>query len=222
MKKFFSLIAILAIMATCIVACNKDTEEDLPTPIITTEAEEKAIEVPMLSDTFIKTALQFIDEYSSPSKKLENLAFELIQQSGNYRDDFYSYLNDYLFRDYGEELHQSFGYNRDSVDTVKVFIHNYKSGGYEGCASFNGQEPTFNYNHDKFILAAGVLGKKYPDNISLAEARIVAFVLTQMSQEDVGCCILTDDEGLKSYDFTFENLGFKELSVEILQAFCEN
>lgn len=221
MKRLFFSVVILAIMATCIVGCNKTPDDDSNEPTVPVVTQTPEVEIPMLSNTFIKTALQFIDEYSSLSKELENSALELISQSENYRGELYSYLNDYLFKEYGEEICHFFGYNCDSVDNVTVFIFNYNIGGNVGCVSFNGQEPTYNYNHDKFILAAGVLGKKYPDNVSLAEARIAAFVLTQMNQEDVNCCIVSDGEGL-SYDFTFENLAFKELSVEILQAFCED
>ena len=226
MKKIF-LVAILAVMVTCMAACsnnNSNSEEkgvNIPMDVtITTSPEEEKIvpEISIPSDAFIKTALQFIDEYPNKSKELENMSAKLIQQSDELKDMVYTYLNYHLTQEYDEEvIIQSLGFGYEKVEHVKVFIHNYKPGGSIGCASFNNQDPFYNYDHDKFILAAGLLDEKYPDNLTLAEARIAAYILTLMSQDDVeDICILTNIVGKKSYDFTFENKAFKEIAKKIL------
>ena len=229
MKKLIFSMAIIAIMMGCMVACSNTTPDTDSNVNITTSTTvvPDIPELPELSSTFIETALQFIDEYSSaPSKNLENLAAEAIQQSNGYRDTLYTYLNWYLPENFGEEIYQFFGYTSDmeyihNVYAVDVWIHNYDVGGDVGCVSFNGQDATYNYEHDNIILSAGVVGKKYPDNVTLAEARIASYVLA-MSPEQVDCCIVTSPDGLKSYDFTFGNKSFKETAREILLDLLED
>lgn len=225
MKKLIFLIITIAVVII-MVACNHDTPStdngvDIPTDTVVTTTTV-APKLPEFSGAFIKTALQFIDESPTPSKELENLAAEVINQSGSYRQDLYSYLNYHLSENYGEEIHQFFGYGYEEVSNVEVFIHNYQNGGDVGAVSFNGHEATYNYEHDNIILSAGVVGEKYPDNLSLAEARIASYVLTQMSPEQVDCCIVTSPDGLKSYDFTFGNKSFKETAREILLDLLED
>jgi len=226
MKKIIFLVVIF-IMATCMVACSNNTpndDNDVTTTTVPLADEEVTVPDHSIdSNGFIKTALLFIDEYSTPSKKLENLSAELIQQSDVFRDTVYTYLNNHLIEEYDEDIvRQSLGFGYEKVETVKVYIHNYDVGGNIGCASFNGQSPFYNYEHDKYMLAAGVIGEKYPDNVTLAEARVASFILFHMSQDDVeAACIITNSEGKKSYDFTFNNEAFKETAKEVLQNLCE-
>lgn len=231
MKKLIFLLAILVVMASCMVACSNDNNDsngvNIPTDIPITAPTEEEVCIPEpseFSDNFIQTALQFIDEYSTPSKKLENLSAELIQQSDGFKDTVYTYLNCHLTEEYDEDIvRQSLGFGYEKVETVKVYIHNYDVGGNVSCASFNGQSPFYNYEHDKFILSAGILGEKYPDNVTLAEARVASFILFHMSQDEVeAACILTTPEGKKSYDFTFNNEAFKENAKEVLQNLIES
>lgn len=215
MKKIIFSVITFVIVVTCMVACS-NTSSDLPAFTEPTEPVVE-LEIPVLSEEFIKNALQFVKEYPS-GKNLENLALFTIEESDGFKDKLYAYLNYYLTENFGEEIYQFFGYGCDTVDTVKVFIHNYKVGGHVGCVAFNSQtDPFFNYNHDKIILAASVLGKKYPDNVKLAEARIASYVLAHMKQDDVSCCIVTNPEGKKSYDFTFKNEAFRETAEGILR-----
>ena len=228
MKKLI-FITIIVIMMTCMVACsnenskNADNGIDIPTDTVVIPTTEEVVvpKLPELSGTFIETALQFIDEYSTPSKELENLAAEAIQQSNGFKDSLYDYLNYYLIKEHGEEIRQFFGYVSDEVYNVDVWIHNYEVGGDVGCVSFNGQDAVYNYDHNPLLLSAGVLGDTYPDNITLAEARIASYVLLQMDTEDVDRCIVTSSEGKKFYDFTFENKAFEETAKEILQNICK-
>lgn len=213
MKKMFFLAIIIATMA-CMVACS-NTPDTLPTfTTTTTEPVVVEPEIPSLTDNFIKTALQFIDEYPD-GQDIENLALTAIQQSNGLRDSLYNYLTFHLHKKYGEEIHQFFGNSCDKVETVKVFIHNYEVGGEVGCVAFNGQEAVYNYDHNPIFLSAGVLGNTYPDNITLAEARIISYILIHMDIGDVDCCITTI-EGEKSYDFSFENEDLKAIAREIL------
>ncbi len=222
MKKIIFLLITVVAVTACLVACNTDSSTTVPSTstkasnISTSEAVPEP-ECPKLSVDFIKTALQFVDNYSTPSKKLENLATEVIQLSDGYGDKLYAYLNYRLTEKYGESLPQFLGYGCDTLNTVKVFIHNYKDGTNVGCVSYNEQDATYNYDHDTIILSAGILGEKYPDNVSLANARIASYVLTQMNKEDVNCCIVTN-KGKSSYDFTFENEAFREIAREILHS----
>lgn len=222
MKKIIFTTLILIMMISMVACSNTDNTNGVDIPMdvtITTPIEEEVIipQLPELSDEFANTALQFIDEYSTPSKELENLAAEAIQQSNGFKDGLYTYLNYYLVEEHGEEIRQFFGYLYDEVYTVDVWIHNYEVGGDVGCVSYNGQDAVYNYDHNPLLLSAGVLGDTYPDNITLAEARIASYVLLQMDTEDVDCCIVTTNEGKKSYDFTFKNEAFKDLAREILQ-----
>lgn len=229
MKKLI-FTAIIVIIMVCMVACSKNENEntsgiDIPTDITIGTTEETTVmapKLPELSDEFIKTALQFIDEYSTPSKELENLAAEAIQQSKSdvLKDMLYAYLTYQIKEKYPENITQFLGYGCENIHTVSVWIHNYEVGGDVGCVSYNGQDAVYNYDHNPILLSAGVLGHKYPDNITLAEARIASYVLLQMDTEDVDCCIVTS-EGNKFYDFTFENEAFKETAKEILQNLCE-
>lgn len=220
MKKIvFLLITVVAVIA-CIVACSTDSSTTVPSTspkASNISTSEPTPECPELSVDFVSTALKFVDNYSTPSKKLENLAAEVIQLSVGYGDKLYAYLNYRLAEEYGESLPQFFGYGCDTLKTVKVFIHNYKEGTNVGCVSYNGQDATYNYDHDTIILSAGILGEKYPDNVSLANARIAAYVLTQMNKEDVDFCIVTN-EGKSYYDFTFENEAFREIAKEVLHS----
>lgn len=223
MKKIIFLLITVVAVTACLVACNTDSSTTVPSTstkssnISTSEAVPEP-ECPKLSKDFSKTALQFVNNYSTHSdKELENLAAEVIQLSDGYGDKLYAYLNYRLAEEYGESLPQFLGYGCDTLKTVKVFIHNYKEGSNVGCVSYNGQDATYNYDHDTIILSAGILGEKYPDNVSLANARIASYVLTQMNKEDVNCCIVTN-EGKSSYDFTFENEAFREIAREILHS----
>lgn len=220
MKRIFLLVIIFAIM-TCMVACNiigtKNADDSSITTVTASTTEVAVPKLPELSTEFVTAALQFIDEYSNGSDKLEELAAEVTQLSSNYQSQLYEFLNFYLIDKFGEDIRQYYGYNYSSVQSVKVFIHNYDLGGYVGVVSFNGREPTYNYDHDVNILAAGVLAEAYPDNVSLAQSRIASYVLTKMNEDDVvNYCIVTETDGSKNYDFTFENSAFKERAKEIL------
>lgn len=222
MKKLIFSAIVLVMIACSMVACsNQDANIPADTvlaPEVTTAPA--APELPELSDDFIETALQFIDEYSTPSKELENLAAEAIQQSNGFRDSLYDYLNYYLIKEYGEEIRQFFG-DHQSVIVADVWVHNYQIGGSMDCVSYNGQDPVLN-NRDPIILSAGVLGDTYPNNITLAEARISAYVLIHMDTSGIDCCISKNAEGMEFYDFTFANKAFKEAAKEILQSLLES
>ena len=204
MKKIFFAIILILVMMISMVACNNSSTTENSTDVSFEASTEATPKVPELSDTFNETALQFIEKYSTgTSKELENLAEEIILYSKGFRDDLYNYLN------YSEK-------SVEKIENVEVWIHNYSNGGDIGCVSYDGQTPFFNYDHNPIILAAGVLGDKYPDNVTLAEARIAAYVLIHMDSEEVDCCIVTSESGERSYDFTFKNESFKEKSREIL------
>lgn len=234
MKKTFFFVTILAVMVICMTACSnsnsKDntddtytsttlsTEEYIPSTTAPT-TEEYVPEIPELSDNFINTALQFIDEYNTSLKSSENLAEEIILQSNNFKDNLYHYLNFYLIEKYGEEIQNFFGYS-SYVNTVDVWIHTYQSGATTDCVSYNDQPAVLN-NLDPIILSSGVLGDTYSDTHSLAEARIAAYVLLNMEPDEIESICITNNEGKYSYDFTFKNEAFKELSKEILQSLLE-
>lgn len=221
MKKFLCTV-IVFISITCMVACNKsttavelDTVADIPVNSdITTTVKVPAI--PKLSDEFNESALQFLLEFSN--KNCENLAAEVIQLSDGYANDLFSYLNYYLVHKYGEEIKQYFGCGNDSVKTVDVFIHNYDSGNMVGCVSFNDHEAVYNYTHDNILLAASVT-HKYPDNLTLAKARITSYVLLQMSCEEIqDCCIVTSGEK-ESYNLDlFNNKAFYTKACDVLES----
>ncbi len=221
MKKFLCIV-IVFISVTCMVACNKSTtvvELDTVTDIhIISEVPStvKVPEVPKLSEEFDKSALQFLVEF--PDKNCENLAAEVIQLSDGYGDNLFSYLNYYLIQKYGEEIMQYFGKGNGSVKTVDVYIHNYDYGNVVGCMSFNNQDAVYNYDHDNVVLAASVI-KKYPDNLTLAKARITSYVLLQMSSEEIQKCCIVTSEGKESYNLNlFDNKAFYSKACEILES----
>lgn len=221
MKKLFFTLTMVMMICMLFVACSNSTNDIVSTTnndISQIEIVEETAPLPTVSDEFIQNSLQFIDEFPNQSKKLEDLSFELIQQSSNYKDTLYSYLSDYIADNYSELWEQYFeNYNCDKVNTVQVWIHNYQVGNCVPCVTFNGQSAYYNYNHDPIFLSAGVLGKKYPDNITLAEARIASYVLLHMDIDDVDCCIKKSSDGKYSYDFTFQNDSFKEVAKKTLQ-----
>lgn len=208
MKKFFSIIIAIVVMATCMVACGK--ESDIPAREITSTTE-KAPELPKLSKDFIKTALQFMD---NPT---EAMAREILYLSGSFKSELFQYLTPYVLEEHGDVMKYYFGPEADRIYTVSVYISNGEYGGYYGGMEFNAQEPLYNFKHDRFILAAGVLCKEYSDIISSAEARIAAFALTQMYPDEACSTIRSNDEGEFYYDFTFENETFKGLIRETLE-----
>lgn len=221
MKKLFSIIMVV-IMVTCLAACGNNTKgsndiTDTTITTITPEEIEEVPELPKLSKNFIETALQFIDEYPTPSKELENLAAEVIRLSDGYSDELYSYLTPYVLEKNGEVMKYFFG-DHDKIYTVSVYIYNGTYGGYSGGMIINnGQDYLHNYSHDKIILACGVLGEHYLDNIALAQARIAAYALTYMYQDEACSTIKCNSEGEFYYDFTFENETFKTLVKDTLE-----
>lgn len=234
MKKVFFLITIIAVMVICMVACNNNSNEqegvDIPTPGITITvptSEEEIADVPKLpnlSREFVETALQFINEYqtTSTSKKLENLAAEVIYMSAGFSNEMYNnYLTPHVLKEHGEVMQHFFGYESERIYTVSVYIHNYRYGGYVGTMTFNGQEPIYNYQHDPIVLAAAILKEEYPDNLALAQARIAAFALTKMDREKALSCICENSEGKFYYDFTFENETFTGFVKETLAFLCK-
>lgn len=233
MKKVFFLVTIIAVMVTCMVACSNNSKSeqegvDIPMDVTITVSptEEEVVDVPKLpnlSREFIETALQFINEYQkSPSKKLENLAAEVIYMSAGYSNELYNnYLTPYVLKEHGEVMQYHFGYQAERIYTVSVYIHNYRYGGYVGGMVFNGQAPLYNYQHDKIILAAAILKEEYPDNISLAQARIAAYALTRMDKEKALSCLRENSEGEFYYDFTFENETFAGFVKETLAFLCK-
>lgn len=220
MKKIF-FISIILMIFMLFVACNNNSNANDSTTKDVSQLEivEKTSEIRTESDTdiFVKTALQYIDEYPNKSKKLEHLSAEVIQQSSGFKDMLYTYLSHFIADNYIDVWEQYFEkYHYYKVDNVHVWIHNYELGGSVPCVTFNGNDVYYNYNHEPIFLSAGVLGKKYPDNITLAEARIASFVLLHMNTYDVDCCIKESSSGTYYYDFTFQNNSFKELAKEIL------
>lgn len=219
MKKVLAVLMVLAILAL-FTSCTNTSDANVSTTSnkASLETEEEITPTPPeLSTEFARTALQYIDEYPVESQKLLNLSAELIQQSSDFKDNLFQYLNETTL----EKHSQFIGYNYDKIETVSVWIHNYDLGGDVGCVSFNGQEAVFNYNHDPLLLSASLLSTKYPDNISLAGALVKSYVLLNMDENDVDCCIKKSSEGEYYYDFTFQNKDFANTAREILQGLCE-
>ena len=223
MKKMFFTTAIL-IIALSMVSCSNDSTtettayDDIPTHTFFAPDEKDVIvsEFPELSEDFIHTALQFIDEYSTPSNDFGNLATKAILQSNELMDKVYAYLNYQLIETHGEEIRQFFGDDASGeVHDVNTWVHNYEVGGTMYCVSFNGGPAVISNNNPLFI-SAGVLGNTYPDNIALAEARIASYVLLHMDANEVNYCIRLTSEGKEFYDFTFKNEAFKEAAKEVL------
>lgn len=225
LRKIIAIVlAVIAFVIVCSVAAHYKNSKTIEPgnyatlSTITTPSDNTTInpDIPEQSNEFIKTALLFINEYKNGSSTyLENLAKDVIEQSSNYKHDLYYYLYYYVVENYGEDYTKNFGYNCETINSVKVSIHNYNSGSNVGTVSFNGYKPIYNYDHDKIILAAGVLSESFSDNVALAEAEIASYVLTQINQKDIDCCIITSG-GTKSYDFTFENEAFSNAAIEIL------
>lgn len=220
MKKIF-FISIILMIFMLFVACNNNSNanDSTTTDVSQIEVVEKTSEIRTESDTdiFIQKALQYIDEYPNQSKKLENLSAEIIQKSCGFKDMLYDYLNHFIADRCVDLCDQYLDvYGNEEVHTVKVWIHNYKLGGCIGCVKVNNHDILYNYEHEPLFLSAGVLGKKYPDNITLAEARIASYVLLHMNASDVDCCIRKSSDEKYYYDFTFQNNSFKEMAKEIL------
>lgn len=217
MKKFLALMMIFCLVLALVACTNSSNTPDNPpsttsdstTANIKWETETEPPTPPELSTEFVDTALQYIDKFPAETQELLNLSEEIIQQSSILREELFHYLN------------ETMGDDTRRIVTVNVAIHNYELGGDVGCVSFNGQEYVYNYNHDPLLLAAGVLSNKYPDNISLAEARIAAYVLLNMDVKDADCCIQKTSDGKYYYDFTFQNKDFANTAREILQGLCE-
>lgn len=218
MKKFI-LIGIIMMICTLLVACNNNASGMVLTTDNTSQVEnvEGTTTSQTTSDIFIQKALQYIDEYPNQSKKLENLSAEIIQKSCGFKDMLYDYLNHFIADRCVDLCDQYLDvYGNEEVHTVKVWIHNYEFGDYIGCVKVNNHDILYNYEHEPLFLSAGVLGKKYPDNITLAEARIASYVLLHMNASDVDCCIRKSSDEKYYYDFTFQNNSFKEMAKEIL------
>lgn len=228
MRKIFALMMIFCLVLALAACTNNSSNADDATDTMSpttgianikwdTDTKTEPPTPPELSTEFVDTALQYIDEYPAETQELLNLSAEVIRQSSDLKDNLFQYLNETTL----ESHKQSIGYNYSKIETVKVAIHNYELGGDVGCVSFNGQEYVYNYNHDPILLAAGVMSGKYPDNVTLAEARIASYVLLNMDIEYVDCCIKKSAEGKYYYDFTFQNEDFKKVSKETLQNLCE-
>lgn len=225
MKKVLATIMMIFCLVLVSTACtNSSNTPDNPPSTTTgttnikwdTDTKTEPPTPPELSTEFVNTALQYIDKYPAETQELLNLSAEVIRQSSDFKDNLFQYLNETTL----ESHKQSIGYY-SKIETVNVAIHNYEMGGDVGCVSFNGQEYVYNYNHDPLLLAAGVLSSKYPDNVTLAEARIASYVLLNMDENDVDCCIKKSSEGEYYYDFTLQNEDFANTSREILKGLCE-
>lgn len=192
------------------------TTTDTTTTTTTTTVDTT---VDSAAQSFIETALQFIEAYPSEGKEQLNRSIDLIHLSSSLRATVFKEVNSALLPKFSEK---NIGYGNTEIYSVKCWIHNFQLGGDAGCVSLNGEDATGNLSHDPTLLAASVLTPDYPDNVSLAEARISAYVLLQMDIDDViENCIVKSANGEFDYDLTLQNENFKEAAKEILQALLE-
>lgn len=220
MKKFLAMMLVVLVLAS--TACASNTSNDSNNIDISKNAaslvEVETSVLPQLPKEFIKTALQFIEEYPIENDNQLNRSIHLIHLSNNFRKEMFNYINSTLLPD----LKPFIGYGEDRIKSVNCWIHNYEHGGEAGCVSLNGQDAIGNLSHNPLLLSASVLTPEYPDNLSLAEARICAYVLLQMDVDDVAeHCIEKSANGEYYYNITLKNESFKGVSKEILQSLLE-